>query len=165
MQKFSLGRFVLVHALIAGMLSLVTPRLSHADPEPRPDRPPSIGYVKVVVSAITAQRLTTGTLTQAQFVALMNSALQSGSIVDIPDVDELIASGQHADGSFPAPVGPNGQPLPPPVKLPEVIPGVPNPWNQFPARNSDRSSRFPPIQSQTRASPVEVGTRSMDIGI
>lgn len=175
MSDVKLWRFAVVHAMLGCLLSAMVPRASHAEPASIPDPPVggpggTVGYVVVNVPLSNATRLTNGQLTGEQWTVLMNSVLPSGAIATVPNFDELVLNAQVTDGYFPPPVGPDGKQVPPPIKLPEVEPGQPNPWKPIPgtpARPIKWIPTFPiPGQSQPGGSwDSEDGHWDVDNGL
>ena len=85
-------------------------------------------YVQVQVDADTAAALISGQFSDGQLVEIINSRLSSATSIEYSVLSAEAASCMQAGGAFQPPTGPNGEPLPPPVKLPDVAPGTPRRW-------------------------------------
>jgi hypothetical protein len=144
-------RYLVTHALLASLLLAMGPARAWASgdtqsppPQVGPDVKVTIGvgtadggtvpslpptaYVQVQVDSDTAAAIITGQFTDQQLVDIINNRLGSATSIQYSVLSAEAASCAQAGGAFQPPSGPNGEPLPPPVKLPDSAPGVPRRW-------------------------------------
>ena len=143
--------YFVTHALIASMLfatvpdrALATTDIPQSAPQLAPEIKvtiaveaedggseaslPATAYVQIQVDAETAAALISGQFSDGQLVEIINGRLGSASAIEYSVLSAEAASCVQAGGAFQPPTGPNGEPLPPPIKLPDVVPGVPRRW-------------------------------------
>lgn len=129
-QEISVWRAWTIAAMILSMLIAPLPRVVRADPPPY--EPNTAKYATVYVTAAEADELTNGSLSPDQMAARLielRDRAEGSSVAKVVDLFDQVASGGN---QLPAPVGPNGEPIGPPVRLPEGPNGEPNPWRKIP---------------------------------